>query len=632
MAKKEVKYDYNPYFISKVQSQGGINFEENIIKKGDGYEACIHLYDYPTEVEEFWLETIMNIKNTIVTLDIGEEEKRTAVKGIEKSLKEQDSRFSSAREYNEQIIAEDEFQKLIELQKEVLKYGEVVKLIHIRIFVADRTREGIEKKIGDVLKELEDISYKGIVLLNEQEYELKSILDSFDKQKLYPNKRYGKGIPALSLGAGFPFNYINLNDPRGIFLGTSFTGGSILFDLFNKDKKRKSYNAIIAGMSGSGKSTTLKKIIKDNHAVGNFIRIIDKTSEFRALVEEKGGKVVSLDGSSGMINPLQIYPTVIDENSNEVIYDQCYTVHKSKLKMLYRSLAPNCSEDEVKEFGNLLRKFYSQYGIDFERCTEYKANEYPILEELLDYAKKELYSDYDSKIIKKNLTEGRIERLDSIILTLEDMVDDYGKIFNGHSTIDDFRDIQIVSYEVGNLEHLEDRLFQTQVFSALTSLWGQATMHGRRQKKLFEDGEIEEDDVSKFILAIDEAHNYINARNIESVSYVLKMMREDRKYFGSVILASHSIKDYVPQDASTEAVEELKKLFEVTQYKFIMQQDNNTLDAIRRIFGDQLSDSEIDSIPTLEEGQCILSISGMKNISMQIEITEEENKLFKGGL
>ncbi len=44
MAQVEQKYNYNPYFLSRVQPQGGINFEDNIIKKGDGYEVVIHLY------------------------------------------------------------------------------------------------------------------------------------------------------------------------------------------------------------------------------------------------------------------------------------------------------------------------------------------------------------------------------------------------------------------------------------------------------------------------------------------------------------------------------------------------------------------------------------------------------------
>lgn len=630
MAKAEVKYNYNPYFLSRIQPQGGINFEDNIIKKGDGYEVVIHLYDYPNEVEEFWLDSIMNIRNTITTIDIGVEEKGEALKKLGKSIKEQESRYYDSIEYQDKLIAKEEFNTLMSLQEEVLKYGEVIRTIHLRIYVAERTREELEKKVGEILDELEHLNYRGAILLNEQEYEWKSLFTSFDMQKEYENSREGKPLPSLSLGAGFPFNYTNISDPFGQFLGTTFTGGSAIFDLWHKDRKRKSYNALLTGMTGAGKSTALKKIILHNYLIGNKIRIIDKSGEFRTLVKKFGGKVVALDGSSGIINPLHIYPTVIDEETNRIVEEQCYTVHMSKLSMLYKSLSGNVASD-IAEFDRVVRNFYTSYGIDISRCTQYNKEDYPIMEELLEFTRKELYSDVEKEIVKENLTPSRINRLENIILILEKLVYTYGKLFNGHSTIDDLSEEQIISYEVGTLHQYENQIFMTQIFSVLTSIWGQATEQGKREKMEYEDNGKSIEDVVKFLIVIDEAHNYINSNNIDGIRYVLQMEREDRKYFAAVLLANQSIKDYVPQDSQSEAVEELKKLFELTQYKFIMQQDNNAIEAIKKIFNGTLTESEINMIPNFEEGECILSIAGMKNIAMQIEITEEEKRLFKGG-
>ena len=449
-------------------------------------------------------------------------------------------------------------------------------------------------------------------------------------QKKYENSREGKPLPSLSLGAGFPFNYTNISDPFGQFLGTTFTGGSAIFDLWHKDRKRKSYNALLTGMTGAGKSTALKKIILHNYLIGNKIRIIDKSGEFRTLVKKFGGKVVALDGSSGIINPLHIYPTVIDEETNRIVEEQCYTVHMSKLSMLYKSLSGNVTSD-IAEFDRVVRNFYTSYGIDISRCTQYNKEDYPIMEELLEFTRKELYSDVEKEIVKENLTPSRINRLENIILILEKLVYTYGKLFNGHSTIDDLSEEQIISYEVGTLHQYENQIFMTQIFSVLTSIWGQATEQGKREKMEYEDNGKSIEDVVKFLIVIDEAHNYINSNNIDGIRYVLQMEREDRKYFAAVLLANQSIKDYVPQDSQSEAVEELKKLFELTQYKFIMQQDNNAIEAIKKIFNGTLTESEINMIPNFEEGECILSIAGMKNIAMQIEITEEEKRLFKGG-
>ncbi len=75
-------------------------------------------------------------------------------------------------------------------------------------------------------------------------------------------------------------------------------------------------------------------------------------------------------------------------------------------------------------------------------------------------------------------------------------------------------------------------------------------------------------------------------------------------------------------------IDEIKKLFELTQYKFIMQQDNNSLDMLRKVFAGQLSESEIAAIPHLPTGDVILSIGAVKNIHFHVEVTDEELMLF----
>lgn len=64
------KKGYNPAFLSAIQPQGGISFYESFIRKGDGYETVIHVYDYPVHVNDFWLEKLMNMKNVITTIDV----------------------------------------------------------------------------------------------------------------------------------------------------------------------------------------------------------------------------------------------------------------------------------------------------------------------------------------------------------------------------------------------------------------------------------------------------------------------------------------------------------------------------------------------------------------------------------
>mgnify|MGYP007002624718 CR=1 FL=1 len=57
------------------------------------------------------------------------------------------------------------------------------------------------------------------------------------------------------------------------------------------------------------------------------------------------------------------------------------------------------------------------------------------------------------------------------------------------------------------------------------------------------------------------------------------------------MFATQSIRDVVPENISSEALHKIKTLFELTQYKFIMQQDNNSKEALKEIFAGQITES-----------------------------------------
>src|SRR5699024_3456326 len=203
---------------------------------------------------------------------------------------------------------------------------------------------------------------------------------------------------AITLASGLPYHFSELNDRTGSFLGTSFTGGNVLFDLFHKDKLRRFYNAVVVGKMGAGKSTTLKKLLMDNEARGNFIRGIDVTGEFKTLVSALAGQSSSVDGSDGMITPVQVYRA--DDNSNdkgeqasfEQYEKQCFMQHISKVVIFYEFLAGSPSTEEIEEFKKVLRMFYESLGfmekIKTEGVTTLTNEEYPIFSDLLEYIRK----------------------------------------------------------------------------------------------------------------------------------------------------------------------------------------------------------------------------------------------------
>lgn len=637
---------YNPYLLSQIQPQGGIKPEESFIRKGDGYEACIHIYDFQTIVSDFWLEPIMNMPNVVASLDISTPNKKEIIDSINKSLAEQQSRGNNAKDTADLIDAQESYQDLSEMYNEI-KHGEVMKRVILRLYASARTIDELEVTVKEIMNNLESLNFRGSVFLNEQEYEWESMFTNYSTQQKYANKRKGFEVPSISLAAGFPFHFTSLNDPYGTHYGTTDTNGNVIFDLFHKDQKRKYYNGLMIGKMGTGKSTLLKKIALDNGIKGYKIRVLDITGEFEELSYSQDGKVIALDGSDGLINPLQVYKTVttddengrIDEKTREQIEQKgSFTQHISKMSVFYRFLNPDVSNSEILLFENMLRALYVEKGLwddasDENNITDLKNEDYPTFSDFLKYLRERLYEDYEQGKVYENIGDNKRMLLENIESIIENLVLNYGHIFDGHTDLEHFSEIDFVSFSLRNLAELKPEIFQAQIFNVLNMLWEGMLTHGAPQWRAFNKKQLAFEDAVRYLIIIDEAHHIINTKKGSEprLELIAKFMREARKYFGGIFFASHLITDFVPMNADKSSAEEVKKIFNLTQYKFIAEQDSESLKQLKDVFSGQLNDSELEKIPFLQTGEVILAISGVKNIKMSVDVSDDELSMFGGG-
>src|SRR5699024_7758084 len=157
-----------------------------------------------------------------------------------------------------------------------------------------------------------------------------------------------------------------------------------------------------------------------------YIRGFDVTGEFKTLVHTLGGQSISLDGSDGIINPLQIFRAddksnyKDDQESFEQYEAQCFMQHSSKVATVYEFLAGSPSTEEIEEFKKMLRMFYDSVGY-LEKLKTIGAitlenKDYPIFSDLLDYIRKQLYDNKEKRNIRPELSASRVNRLEKIEL------------------------------------------------------------------------------------------------------------------------------------------------------------------------------------------------------------------------
>ena len=577
---------------------------------------------------------VCNINGTVALVDISTDNMSEVKKNLNKSMKEQAGRRSGARDFAELYDADKRLDEMKRMYDEINSYNEVIKLVHIRIFLADRSFESLEKKIKNIMDKLEtDSGFLTTIYLNESKSEYKSMTRSYKKQKeemFFPN---GQSLTATGVAHGDPFHFSSLDDETGEFLGTTPCGGNVLLDIFQKTSTRLYYNFLAIGEMGSGKSTLLKKQFKSNAIKGNYVRTFDISGEFTILTKTLGGKVIKLDGSEGILNPLEILKAGDDENIS-------FTRHISKVSTFYKFLVGGSVDaEEIAEFEDVLKQLYSSFGLwsDDRRniqCTGLPAASYPtftdylnFLTESMEEMQNEKYSHLEEQVVAKTLL-----LRDKIRKVIKNIVDTYGTLFDGHTSIDNILDEQIVTFDISTLKELKDEVFDAMIINIISLCWDNCVTNGKLMLNMLREGKIKLWDVTRFLILIDESHRWLNAKKTHALDLVSVYLREARKYFGGIGLASQRAADYVPEGSDSDAVNKLKNIFELTQYKFVFRQSSNAKKLLYQIFDGELTGTQIEKIPKLEIGQCILLISGDKNIEFKVHLTKDEDMLFSGGL
>lgn len=632
MNTKEKQLRINYDLCKETQPIGGVTFrDESVIKTGDGYETCLHVMNYPKELDDFWLSRITNIKDTVVMIDISTQDADIVKKNLNRSMKEQNSRYRSATDYTNLIDAETKFAGMKELLDEVSKMDEVPKSVDSRIFLADRSWLQLDEKVSAEKKRLENDGYISFVNLNETKSDWCSMYQPYLKQQESKYSVEGQFLTSTAIAGGYPFHFSSLEDRTGTFYGTTPTAGNVFFDLFYKTATRKSYNALAIGSMGAGKSTILKKIFEDRAIRGDYVRAFDISGEFTKLTETLGGRILKLDGTDGnTLNPLEILKA--DDRDG-----LSYARHMAKLNTFYRSLVPDCDQEELTTFSNYINGLYEELGLlpqEGNIITGRLSNEYPIFSDFHAYLERKIedlsmgtYTDVELAIAQKEAV--LVNKIDKVIVYI---ITTYGDLFNQHTSMDSILDEQIITFDISKLKDMDSNVFDAQIINILSLCWDNCVINGKMMNDLYHKGSISFDDIIHFLIIIDESHRWLNARKLQALDIITVYMREARKYFGGILLASQSIRDYVPENSTAEALDKLKTLFELTQYKFIFQQDSNALPMLGTIFENVLTESQLGRIPILETGSCVLSIASDFNLEFNVYITDEEEYLFDGGV
>lgn len=629
--KIEEKIKYEPDLLEYIQPQGGIKFSIDYARTGTGYETCIQIYQFPTYIYSHWLSDICYFEGAITTIDIHTENEEDALQNISKSMKEYRGRSGSEKNDTGVSDAVNAYSDLSRLYESVKRMSRTLKSVIVRIYFSAKTKAELEKRQAEILNKLDE--YKGSIMLNEQKYEYQAMFLPYKKQQELPNARLGIPILDEAIAAGDPFHFASLSDPNGLYLGSTSCGGSVMFNPFFKSSVRTYYNTLILGNMGSGKSTLLKKLSYHSFLLGDYVRLFDVVGELRYMADVCGWTTINLDGTDGIYNMFQILKVDEDEGI-------CWSRHTAKLALIYEILSQEHNPQEIISFNKCVKNMYNRIGIlpdeikYDDKITGYSPEEYPTMSDFISHIELEMEEIMrkkpDTKAEEKLLVD-EVVRLSNIKRVFVDVRDNYGKMLDGHTSIDNIMDTQGVVFNIKNIASLPAHIVNTILYETLSMCWDNCTRNGLIMKQLYEEGKIGIDEVVHFLITFDEAHKIMNTRFPVALQQLTDMQREMRKVFGGLCLATQSISECIPEGSSEDSVRLIKDLFSFSNYKFIGKQDESLKQTLKNAFGSALNDNEYNRIPVLGQGNFILSIQGDRNIEFKVYASDDELNMFRGG-
>ena len=292
-----------------------------------------------------------------------------------------------------------------------------------------------------------------------------------------------------------------INDPTGVYLGFDETGNPVFIDNWSKSNSKTNYNYTILGKSGSGKSATTKTMMIHELSQGTKMYVLDPEEEYLVLAEHYKGNII--DASGGMdasgnrsiINPLQL----TDYPEEPYIPE----LNMSQLALL---------EDSLYET-------YRRKGLDESSDPRTMRNEeHPTMSDLGDVLhERREKSDPERQEIYNQL----------LILLNSALAGTDRYMFNGHTNVNLNNRFNVIN--VHKLLNMPDNVKNAQFSNITQYVWLALT----------------KDRAERSILAVDEAHLFINKGSQATFEFLGQLCKRARKYSSGLWIMTQNISDFL---------------------------------------------------------------------------------------
>ncbi len=449
-----------------------------------------------------------------------------------------------------------------------------------------------------------------------------------------------RNIQTTSVAAMFPFISNTLQDEKGFYLGNN--GAPVFVDFFvNSDKEnplhneRVNANMIVIGKSGSGKSYATSTLLANLAADNTRIFILDPEKEYDALTRNLKGKYIDVGSSvHGILNPFHVMTTLSDEVDEDIELTgdeteeeleaielqrlqnaqkstDSYNQHLQFLEEYFRIIFEGMNGDAFEILNSLVVEIYNNKGIDANTdLSKLKPEDYPIFDDLYNLILKKS-AESDDAYIKRNLqilqayvqkfaTGGRNSRLWNGPTSIE--TDENFVCFNFQSLISNRNRTVASAQMLLVFKYLDNEILKNKDFNKKY----------KTQRKI--------------VVAVDEAHLFINPKYPVALDFMAQMAKRIRKYMGMQIIITQNIKDFV---GSADIERQASAIINASQYSMIFSLAPNDISDLVNLYRNagEINKGEQDTIVTAERGCCFFIASPYSRTTFYVRANDAVKKV-----
>lgn len=561
--------------------------------------------DYPNAVGNGWAAYLFSMPGTRVCMKMLPIDKEKGARAIDKVIMERELKLDKTYSESKRLEQQQDLESLRLLLQELKANNEQLYDVNIHFTVMEEQR-----------KELRTILKQNGFRVSEMFGRQVDAFVSSNVSSLEKVKQYSRNMPTTTIASSFPFVASYLQDEKGFYLGESMSNYPVFTDFFVRDSKsgRINSNMMIIGKSGSGKSYATKTILANLAADRTKMFVLDPENEYEVMTRNLGGKIIDTGtNKNGILNPFHIMASLEDldtfNNNDDDDFEiddvvkassnKTFFTHLQFLEQFFRVILEGISSDAFETLNTIIVELYHKKHIDeTSDLTKLKATDYPIFDDLYELICEKLKTEKDS-YYRQNLQ------------MLQTYIQKFAKggrnsdLWNGPTSI--LTDENLITFNFQTLfASKNNRLANAQmilIFKYLTNEIINNKKFNERYK-----AEYGVDIKRQVVLAVDEAHMFIDPDFPVALNFMAEMAKRIRKYQGMQIIITQNIKDFL---GSQEIQRRSAAIINASQYSLIFQLAPNDMADLLKLYSSAggINKQEQQGIVTAPRGRCFL-ISG----------------------